>query len=151
MQRRWSSKQVWGPDYRQISRSHARAGGGEGEAMEVAHQVSESAEVRFGHPFEQRRNLLPLPRAEADGTDKGSVQGVSAKGFRKLAKEKLQEWLIKEECCNDMLTNFEHGSNGVGAGNMGFTWLLPRIDCSFEGGHCARLAGQPVDSLTCLP
>ena len=45
------------------------------------------------------------------------------------------------------LTNFEHGSNGVGAGNMGFTWLLPRIDCSFEGGHCARLAGQPVDSL----
>ena len=48
------------------------------------------------------------------------------------------------------LTNFEHRSNGVGAGNMGFTGLLPGIDCSFEGGHCARLAGQPVDSLTRL-
>ena len=33
VQRRWSTKQVWGPDYRQISRSHARAGGGEGEAQ----------------------------------------------------------------------------------------------------------------------
>ena len=69
--------------------------------MEVAHQVSESGEVRFGHPFKQRRNLLPLPGAEADRTNKSSVQGVSAKGFRKLAKEKLQEKLLKEEYYND--------------------------------------------------
>ena len=100
MQRRWSTKQVWGPDYRQISRSHARAGGGEGEAMEVAHQVSESGEVRLGHPFKQRRNLIPLPGAETDRTNKSSVQGVSAKGFRKLAKEKLQE-LLKKDFYND--------------------------------------------------
>ena len=68
--------------------------------MEVVHQVSESGEVRFGHPLKQRRNLVRFPRAEADRTNKSSVQGVSAKRFRKLAKEKLQE-LLKEEYYND--------------------------------------------------
>ena len=53
--------------------------------------MSESIQVSFGHLFKQRQNLVRFPGAEADGPNKSSMQGVSAKGFRKLAKEKLQE------------------------------------------------------------
>ena len=47
--------------------------------------------MRFRHPCQQPRNLLPFSNTEADGTNKGSVQGVGAQGFRKLAEEKLQK------------------------------------------------------------
>ena len=41
MQRWWSSKQVGSPDYGKITGSHAGGGGGEGDAVEVEHEVGE--------------------------------------------------------------------------------------------------------------
>ena len=70
----------------------------------MSHQVSEGGQVWFGHSLKQRRNLVRFSDAEVDRTNKSSVQGVSAKGFRKLSKEKLQEMLLERED-NDVLIN----------------------------------------------
>ena len=105
MQRRRSPQQIGSPHDRQVARSHAGLVGGEGDGVQVVHQVVEGGQVRVGHVGAQIGDLvLSLFDAEGDGTNKGPMERVCAERFRKLSEEKLQEILLERED-NDVLIN----------------------------------------------
>ena len=105
VQRRRSPQQIGSPHDRQVARGHAGLVGGEGDGVQVVHQVVEGGQVRGGHAGEQIGNLvLTFFDAEGDRTNEGPMERVCAQRFRKLPKEKLEEMLLERED-NDVLIN----------------------------------------------
>ena len=128
------SEEVGSPDYGQVPGGHPSAAVGQGEAVEVTHQVVQSVQVGCGQPVDQSpEGAQSLEGRKAGRVHQVRVQGRGQKGGRKLPEVELEE--------------AGHGVEVLGER----LWHLATVKLSPEGLDVGGLAGEAVDAVPALP